>query len=65
MLKTKLTKGDRVIVKGLLNSKSEVDAEGKKKLAGYLEALSIMKVDRFQESRNLDVPNDEENAAAN
>lgn len=45
-----MQKRDRVIVNGFLNSKPEMDQNGKKKYGGYIEGTHIVKVDRLSKA---------------
>lgn len=48
-VKNNLQKRDRVFLNGFLNSKPDIDENGKKVFSGFIEATNIMKIDRFLE----------------
>lgn len=45
--KSDLQKGNRVLIFGSLNSKSETNTNGQKKHCGFIEATHIHKIDRI------------------
>lgn len=55
LVQNQFKKGDRVIVRGALSSRPEVDINGKKKQSAHIDALSVMKVDRFSDSKHQEV----------
>lgn len=59
LLQENLQVGDRVVVNGFLNSTSDVDINGKKKYSGHIEAINILKADRFTPAIHDDTPAEE------
>lgn len=53
--KNDLQRRDRVFISGILSNKADTDQNGQKKFSGHIEATNILKVDRFSETKNENV----------